>query len=57
MLLTICHEWLISGREFGGVVYSEQMRITIGQAISDFELIAHAMAADEMRNVVLRIPL
>jgi predicted nuclease of predicted toxin-antitoxin system len=55
--LAIAHRWLMSGEEFSGVIYSEQMGITVGQAVSDLELIAHAMAPDEMKNLVLRIPL
>lgn len=35
-LLAIGRQWQNSGREFAGIVYAHQLRITIGQAIRDF---------------------
>ncbi|MCI0358522.1 MAG: DUF5615 family PIN-like protein [Planctomycetaceae bacterium] len=55
--LRIAHEWADAGREFAGAVYGHQLQITIGQAISDVELIAAIMTADEMRNRVEYLPL
>ena len=55
--LAIGHEWQNSGREFAGIVYAHQLRITIGQAINDLELIAKVMTADEMGNRIEFLPI
>src|SRR5258706_14247052 len=41
--LAITTQWLRSGREFAGVVFAEQLGVTIGDAIRDLELLAAAM--------------
>jgi predicted nuclease of predicted toxin-antitoxin system len=56
-LLTIGRDWQVSGREFAGIVYAHQLRITIGQAIRDLELIAKVMAAEEMANRIEFLPI
>ena len=56
-LLAIGHRWQQTGREFTGIVYAHQLRITVGQAIVDLELIAEIMTADEMRNRIEFPPL
>lgn len=55
--LVITHQWLSTGQTFSGVVYSDQLGITIGRAVNNIELIAHVMTPEEMQNLVLRIPL
>ena len=55
--LAIGHQWQNSGREFGGIAYAHQLRITVGQAINDLELIAKIMTADEMRNRIEFLPI
>ncbi len=56
-LLTIGRDWQNSGREFAGIVYAHQLRITIGQAVRDLELIAKIMAAEEMANRIEFLPI
>ena len=55
--LAIGHRWQQTGREFTGIVYAHQLRITVGQAIADLELIAEIMTADEMRYRIEFLPL
>ena len=55
--LRLTDEWKSAQREFSGVVYSEQLRISIGQAVNDLELVAHAVSEEELRNTVMRIPI
>lgn len=42
---------------FAGVIYAHQLRITIGQAISDLELIATVAEPSDMENRVEYLPL
>jgi hypothetical protein len=55
--LVEAHTWLLANRHFAGVVYGHQRRVTIGQAISDLELIAKVMDPIEMVDRVIFIPL
>lgn len=55
--LAIGHHWQRSGREFTGIVYAHQLKITVGQAIADLDLIAKVMTADDMRNRIEFLPL
>ena len=55
--LAIGHHWQLAGRDFAGIVYAHQLRITIGQAIADLELISKIMTAEEMRNRIEFLPL
>ena len=45
------------GVPFFGVVYAHQLRITIGQAIRDLQLIAEVYEAEEIANRVEYLPL
>jgi hypothetical protein len=54
--LRLAHEWQDAGREFGGVAYAHQLRITVRQAIDDLELIALAYEPEDMRNRVEYLP-
>ncbi|MEX2172875.1 MAG: DUF5615 family PIN-like protein [Pirellulaceae bacterium] len=55
--LAIGCEWVKSRRHFAGLVYGHQLRITIGQAIRDLELIAAVMTPGAMRDRVEWLPL
>ena len=35
-------KWLSERRDFSGIIYAHQLRITIGQMVEDLELIARA---------------
>lgn len=49
-------EWSRDQRDFAGVIYAHQQRITIGQAIDDLELIAKAIDPAEIQNRILFLP-
>ncbi len=55
--LVIVHAWITQGQDFAGLVYGHQLRVTIGQAIRDLELVAAVMEPHEMRNRVEYLPL
>src|SRR3954466_4713766 len=55
-LLTIAHRRLRTGPAFAGVVYAHQLRISIGQAVRDLELIAQTLDPDDMQNRLQYIP-
>lgn len=55
--LAIGRRWQVSGREFSGILYAHQLRITLGQAIADLELVAKIMTAEEMKNRIEFLPL
>jgi hypothetical protein len=54
--LVLAAAWQQTRREFAGMVYAHQLRITIGGAIHDLALIALIMNPDEMRNQVEFLP-
>ena len=54
--LTITDHWLEIGREFAGLAYGHQQRISYAQAINDLELIAKASDPLDARNKVFYIP-
>jgi hypothetical protein len=56
-LLSIAHEWQLSGREFAGVIYTRQLGITIGRAVRDLEFVLNILDAAEIRNQVVYLPL
>ncbi len=45
------------GQAFAGVIYAHQQRITIGTCIEQLELIATALAPEELENRVIYLPL
>jgi hypothetical protein len=49
--------WQQARREFTGMVYAHQLRITIGAAIHYLVLIASLMNPDDIRNRVEFLPL
>jgi len=44
-------------REFSGLVYAHQLRVTIGQMVEDLELIAKATSAEEWRGKIEYLPI
>ena len=56
-LLAIGRETQDSGDAFSGIIYAHQLRVSIGQAIRDIELICHALSQEEMQNQIYYLPL
>ena len=56
-LLVIANEWLRSGREFSGLIYSYQLNATIGRAVRDLELMARIYDPSDMVNRIEFIPI
>jgi len=46
-----------TGVAFAGVVYGHQLKLTIGEAIEDLELIARVAEPEETLNAVIFLPL
>lgn len=46
-----------TGQYFGGLIYGHQLALTIGRAINDLEILAHAGTAEEFTNHVEYLPL
>jgi len=44
-------------KDFSGIVYAQQLRITIGQMVDDLEVIAQATSQDEWRGRIEYLPL
>jgi len=55
--LAVAHDWLKTGREFAGVIYVHQLKLTIGQTIAELELIAKAGNLEDFRNRIEYLPL
>lgn len=56
-LLAVAHEWLKAEREFAGLIYAQQLGITIGQAVRDLELIAQVLEPGDVRSRIEFIPM
>jgi hypothetical protein len=56
-LLAIASRWQHEGREFAGLIYSHQLGPGIGCVIEDLELIADCTGEEDIRNVVIYLPL
>jgi predicted nuclease of predicted toxin-antitoxin system len=56
-LLVLATERQQTGAHFAGVVYSHQLRASIGQCVQDLELIASAASAEDVANQVIFLPL
>jgi predicted nuclease of predicted toxin-antitoxin system len=46
-----------NGQSFSGVIYAHQLRITIGRAIEELEILAQTGTAEDFANTVLYLPL
>lgn len=55
--LVLAARWQESRREFAGMVYGHQLRVTVGGAVRDIALIASVMTRADMRNRVEFLPL
>lgn len=55
-LLAIARRWQQIGQQFPGLVYAHQLRITVGQAVRDLQLIGCALETVDMANRVEYIP-
>ena len=55
-LLVIARQWQSTGQQFPGLIFAHQLRITIGQAIRDLELISRVLAHGDLANRVEYIP-
>jgi hypothetical protein len=55
-LLRIAAEWQRDERSFTGIAFGIQEDLSIGKTIEYLELVAYAIAAEEMRNHVEYIP-
>jgi hypothetical protein len=55
--LVLAARWQQARREFSGMVYGHQLRVTVGGAVRDLALIASVMTQAEMRNRVEFLPL
>jgi hypothetical protein len=56
-LLALAHRYQTEERYFAGMVYSHQMRLSIGKCIADLEIISKASSAAEMANRIEFLPL
>jgi hypothetical protein len=52
----LAEDWQRHGRGFAGLLFGPQLGGTIGQYVTDLELIAKASEPDEWRNVVQFLP-
>ena len=55
--LRIAAEFHQRSREFAGIVYGHQMRVSIGQCVLDLELIARCYEPSDMLNRIEHLPL
>lgn len=55
--LVLAADWQRQHRDFAGMVYGHQLRVTIGGAVHDLALIATLISLDAMRNRVEFLPL
>lgn len=56
-LLATASRWLKDGHDFGGLVYAHQLRVTIGQAVRDLQLMSQVLDPGDSRNRVELLPL
>ena len=49
--------WLSERKDFSGIIYAHQLRITIGQMVEDLELIANATSQNEWWGRIEYLPL
>jgi len=49
--------WLKEHKDFSGIIYAHQLRITIGQMVEDLELIAIATSQDEWWGRIEYLPI
>jgi len=55
--LAIADRWADAGRAFTGIVYAHPLRVSIGAAVKDLELVASAGEPSDLANRVEFLPL
>jgi predicted nuclease of predicted toxin-antitoxin system len=55
--IALTDEWLTAGKSFSGVVFAHQLKVTIGQAIRDLELVCRVLTSTEVASQLIRLPL
>lgn len=53
----LAEDWQRRGASFAGLIYAHPMRSTIGQCVTDLEIIAKATDPPEWQSTVTRLPL
>jgi hypothetical protein len=53
----LAEDWQRAGRDFAGLVFAHQRRVSFGEMISDLELIAKGTDSDFWRNRIEQLPL
>jgi len=53
----LAEDWQRLGAAFAGLVYAHPMRCTIGQCVTDLEIIAKATDSPDWQGTVARLPL
>ena len=48
---------IAEGRPFAGVVFAHQLKTTIGQAITDLEIVCQVLTPEEAASQLIRLPL
>lgn len=55
--LGIARRWVLQGRVFAGIVYVPALRVSIGRAVADIEVIARAAESNELASRIEFLPL
>lgn len=55
--LTVAQDFLIEEKDFYGIIYSHQLKISIGKCIEDLELIASVCDSKDLINQIQFLPL
>jgi hypothetical protein len=50
-------QWQSAGRHFAGVVYAHQLRATVGQIVTDLQLVLETPTPAELCDSVVFLPL
>ena len=53
----LAEQWQREAKQFAGLIFGRQLGATIGQFVSDLELVALTSEPEEFRNFVLHLPL
>ena len=53
----MAEQWQRDGRPFAGLIFGRELGATIGQFVTDLELVAQASEPEEFLNFVLHLPL
>jgi hypothetical protein len=53
----MAEQWQRDGRQFAGLIFGRELGATVGQFVSDLELVALASEPEEFANLVLYLPL